>query len=99
MEQIYKIKNIEIFKEELKKLNFVALAFSKSGEFLVLDNRVRGIWNKFWDKDWLFQVLKDKITHEYYVCFTNCNNFKNLEFEEIINCMNILIIHTEREKK
>jgi len=96
MEEAYKIKNLEKFKKELEELKFIEFdIIEDTGEFLVLDNRLKRKWDKFWNKDWICQVLKDRITKDYWVCFTDCNNFKSLEFEEIISFLKILIDNTE----
>ena len=98
MEEAYRIKNLEKLKKELKELKFIEFdIIEDTGEFLVLDNRLKRKWDKFLNKDWLCQVLKDKITKDYWVCFTDCNHFKSLEFEEIINFLNVLITNTEKE--
>lgn len=96
MNEAYKIKDLEKFKKELKTLKFVSFDEIQSGEFLVLDNRVATKWDRFWNKDWLCQVLQDRKTKDFWVCFYDCNNFKSLDFKDIISFVKIIAGNIEK---
>jgi len=85
----------ERFIKDLEELEFVDLQLTNNGEFLVLDNRITR-WGRFWNQDWLCQVLKDIITKKYWVCFSECNNFRSLEPEEIIEFNKVLMRNTKK---
>lgn len=83
---ITRILNLpEDFKKKLREIEFISLDEQSNGEYIILDNRVKGRIAIFFNKNWLAQVLQDKITKEYF--FWTDGSIDYLSIEDMIKLL------------
>lgn len=87
MKKSYLIKNEELLIEELlRKFRFINIKESDS-EYLIFDNRLKNLWEKWKNKEKIFYIKKEKIRERWYFEFNCDNNLTLKELREIIELL------------
>lgn len=96
MKKEYLIKNKDkLIEELLRRFRFIN---TDRGEFeeddiLIYDNRVKGFFNKFEKKEFVFKIHKRK--EKWYICLIKIDN--NLTIKEFIEILGVLENNTNED--
>ena len=82
-DKCFELKDLEGFKEKLLKLDFIKIEGNKESGYLVLYKRDLTKWDRFFSKDWIFQIQQDIKLKTWWIMLTD-NTLLNIgNFEEL----------------